>query len=1470
MRARGIQSRFRIGRATQGSARHRFGATSGALLILLSSFGFIGSLALPKSVEAAPPSSVTEFQPTLNATNGPGLTKWGGRSVSITVKPGDDNTVIAATEGGGLFRTTNGGSDWSHLDGLVPFRMADVEYSPSNSSVVIATSFTSGDTAFPGGIWRSADGGTTWSQSASAAGLCAQPFSAWGVAYEPSSNFVYAGTDCGLALSSDGGATWSLATGAPAPAVALVAAHSASNGTIDVCAPDGHRRYTRSGSTLTLVNGPVALGGGTGGCRTPWIHDLAGVPGDPNVLFAMDTVTSTSLCGGTVPKPAGAWQLFRTTDGGATWAAADAQGIMCPSRPPQVATHASRSGTAGEFDIYFSGSLDVQRQTCTSGGGGNRCTGVVGNGPNITIPHADTSQTVFENGSGNCALYMVSDGGATKSSDCGATFVMVGGSGAGGYNALQLYEGISQFDTGNTTTRLYFGTQDNDVWAADLGSAAGTTFNTVRGVCCEGFFFQTPRQDSGSTQIVNAVVCSGCNNVYFNTLYSGSGYNPGGSLWNEPPEANNGNPFLITEGVYLETVHPDVNAPTGAGDEDPYKWYVGVLGTLGNPGTITWTRATVDGTNALTTNNLRGRPWISGPAADPTVYQAYCRSSCGSNAENEGLYRITGLRSGTASATVVDAGLPGGIGSYCNGQGTFVCPVVFGVNPNNPLELIATERVGSTDLRMRKSSNGGNTWTTDAALTSLVKLGTRFRGWDPNTGSQVHAIAWDPDDPAGNRILVGTEGAGVAASFDGGATWSHLGGSERATAISSFVFGNPAREGTLITTYGRGIWKLAIPKADLAITKSHHPDPAIAGTQLYYDLTVTNNGPEDTATTTVVDTLPPEVRYVTNTLPDPSACTVNSSPPGVSQVVTCELGPIANGDSVSFTMKADVLPAAIANTGPRGVTNTATVLVGGAVDPNSADNTATDTVIIEDSADLQVTKVCTPNTTILAGNAMDCSIFVDNNGPSTARAIVVDDTMLSDGTFTVSNESPTLGGGTPGCTLTLVTGGQRLTCRLGNLDPKSTPSTGRATMTYRITATEGMDIDNVAVARSDTPDPQPGNNTVTVPLTFTAVADLSIVKTAPASRDAGTNLTWTINVGNTGPSTAKNVVVKDVLPPGVDYISATVTTGPGSCTAGVPGDAAQPVTCGLGSMGPGTGRTIQIVAKIQPDTTGVLGNDARVSSDTLDLNSANNFTHSDTAVNVNVGLELTMVASPNPVASGTIFTVRSTALNNGPSTAKHVVLDLVLPPDTTYAGSTLPSGGTCGLLTVSQLRCNLPNLAPGATADVFVDLRVASKVEGGVTLITNGTLTATGASPVSASVFVDSTRVADLGVVLTSDALVYKPSKIIHYSIVMTNNGPSDSSGVTFTLNLPPPKSAIYDSNNSGCPSPVGTTMTCNIGILRAGETKTVIVNVLIRGNKGTITSSVSIVSNGNGVGSPPSSDPVSGNNTSTRVVTVK
>ena len=264
---------------------------------------------------------------------------------------------------------------------------------------------------------------------------------------------------------------------------------------------------------------------------------------------------------------------------------------------------------------------------------------------------------------------------------------------------------------------------------------------------------------------------------------------------------------------------------------------------------------------------------------------------------------------------------------------------------------------------MKETTDGGATWTTDAQLTSLVTANNRFAFNDGSgrLGTEAHAIYFDPTNA--NRILVGTEYAGIIASLDGGVSWTKLPGSDAIPAITSF-FVDEVQDTILVTSYGRGMWKLSIPEADLAVTKSHHPDPAIAGDELYYDITVTNNGPDDASVVTVTDQLPPQVAYVTNTLAPPATCAVNSPPPGTGQTLTCQLGGLSNGASRTFTVKVAVKAGAVSSTGPGGITNTVSVSQLGAGDPDASNNTADDTVIVEDSADLRVTKLCKPDTTV--------------------------------------------------------------------------------------------------------------------------------------------------------------------------------------------------------------------------------------------------------------------------------------------------------------------------------------------------------------------------------------------------------------------------------------------------------------------------------------------------------------------------
>jgi uncharacterized repeat protein (TIGR01451 family) len=296
---------------------------------------------------------------------------------------------------------------------------------------------------------------------------------------------------------------------------------------------------------------------------------------------------------------------------------------------------------------------------------------------------------------------------------------------------------------------------------------------------------------------------------------------------------------------------------------------------------------------------------------------------------------------------------------------------------------------------------------------------------------------------------------------------------------------------------------------------------------------------------------------------------------------------------------------------------------------------------------------------------------------------------------------------------------------------------------------------------------------------------------------------------------------------------------------------------------------------VDPATTGTLHNDARVLSDTFDPNTANNLVTTAIPVTVNSDVSVALIASPNPVIAGRTLTFKQTIANAGPSTATGVTTTLNLDADLTYTGYTT-SGGTalCGLLTLTQLSCSVGTLQPGDSVSIFVDTTVAPSVAHNATRGANVTVTSSSndgnAANNSASASVTVQRSADVAIVLTSDKDVYKPSTVIHYLWTVTNYGPSDAAAVRVQLTLPPPKTAQFMSVNvPGCTGPTGSPnpiLTCDIGTLAANGQFTAQVNVLIRGNKGTISS----VATANSAGPTPSPDPVAANNTSTRVVTVK
>lgn len=124
-------------------------------------------------------------------------------------------------------------------------------------------------------------------------------------------------------------------------------------------------------------------------------------------------------------------------------------------------------------------------------------------------------------------------------------------------------------------------------------------------------------------------------------------------------------------------------------------------------------------------------------------------------------------------------------------------------------------------------------------------------------------------------------------------------------------------------------------------------------------------------------------------------------------------------------------------------------------------------------------------------------------------------------------------------------------------------------------------------------------------------ADLAITKSdGPDPVSVGATLTYTIQVQNLGPATATGVTVTDVLPKGVDFVSATTTVG--TCA-----HKGSKVTCNLGSLNAPTidyGGPPAVTIAVIPRKAGTISNSASVKGGQKDPVAANNKATATTSV----------------------------------------------------------------------------------------------------------------------------------------------------------------------------------------------------------------------------------------------------------------
>ncbi len=322
-----------------------------------------------------------------------------GRISYVLPHPTDPNTVYIASAGGGVWRTTDGGTTWTPLtDGLPNITGGALAFDPTDPNTVY---YGTGEQHYCGwsclsgdGLYRSGDAGDTWTKIATRDEVGDYVDQIWIRPDNP--DVIFVAGNRGLARSTDGGSTWNWVFTLNDVNGIAVRSDDYEHMFIGVYGR-GLYESTDGGSTWSRINSLPTSGIGR--------VELAISPSNPDILY----VSFTDVFGGLEG-------LYKTTDGGLTW-------IRLTNTPdylyPQgdydhaITVHPTHPDTvfAGGVFPYDSDHYGIVRTF----DGGNTWTDVTDRGYAGRV-HPDIHHFAW---GADGALYVACDGGLWRSYDYG-------------------------------------------------------------------------------------------------------------------------------------------------------------------------------------------------------------------------------------------------------------------------------------------------------------------------------------------------------------------------------------------------------------------------------------------------------------------------------------------------------------------------------------------------------------------------------------------------------------------------------------------------------------------------------------------------------------------------------------------------------------------------------------------------------------------------------------------------------------------------------------------------------------------------------------------------------------------------------------------------------------------------------------------------------------------------------------------
>jgi uncharacterized repeat protein (TIGR01451 family)/fimbrial isopeptide formation D2 family protein len=434
---------------------------------------------------------------------------------------------------------------------------------------------------------------------------------------------------------------------------------------------------------------------------------------------------------------------------------------------------------------------------------------------------------------------------------------------------------------------------------------------------------------------------------------------------------------------------------------------------------------------------------------------------------------------------------------------------------------------------------------------------------------------------------------------------------------------------------------------------------------------------------------------------------------------------------------------------------------GGALNNYNAPAQAPFTV---NSADLAVVKTVS-NATPNVGDTITFTLTLNDLGPDTATNVTVTDHLPAGFQFVSALPSE---------------GSYDSTSGIWTVGTVTTTTAQTLTITALVIS-PAAETNVATISHADQFDPDTSNNSSSATVT-PQLADLAVAKTvSDPTPNVGAVITFTVTLTNKGPDTATNVTITDVLPGGLQLLSALPSQGAYNSTSGV---------WTVGTVTIPEVPTLTITAAVvspAPET-----NVATIShADQFDPDTSNNSSGA-TVTPPQADLALTKtVNDPAPLIGDSVtFTV--TLTNHGPDTATNVTVSDALPAGLTLISAT-PSQGSYdnGIWTVGTVSLSA---APILTISALV---VSPNPQTNTATISHGDQFDPDLANNSAAAKVTPQQ-ADLALAKTASNTAPKVGDIITFGVTLTNNGPDAATGVQVSDLLPAELALVYAAPSQG------------------------------------------------------------------------